>query len=113
MKTFKILQFNMQFGQAWDEADPDHAPINLDLTLEEIRGHGADIVLLQEVEHAQPGGAQTNPPPNYNRLRAGLDGYDSYFAYPKADPRELPFGIGLAIFSKMPLRDILRRAVGA
>lgn len=109
MKTFKILQFNMQFGQAWDDADPDHAPINLDLTMEEIRGHGADIVLLQEVERAQYGGAQTDPPPNYSRLRAGLDGYDSYFAYPRADPRELPFGIGLAIFSKTPLRDILRR----
>jgi endonuclease/exonuclease/phosphatase family metal-dependent hydrolase len=109
MTTFKILQFNMQFGQAWDDADPDHAPIDLELTMDEIRGHGADIVLLQEVELAQAGGAQTDPPPNYTQLRAGLDGYDSYFAYPRADPRELPFGIGLAIFSKTPLRDILRR----
>jgi endonuclease/exonuclease/phosphatase family metal-dependent hydrolase len=109
MKTFKILQFNMQYGQAWDDADPDHAPIDLDLTIDEIRGHGADIVLLQEVERGQTGGAQTDPPPNYTRLRAGLNGYDGYFAYPRADPRELPFGIGLAIFSKTPLRDILRR----
>ena len=109
MKTFKILQFNMQYGQVWDEADPDHAPINLDLAISEIRSHGADILLLQEVELAQVGGVQANPPPNYTRLRAGLDGYDSYFSYPRADPRELPFGIGLAIFSKAPLRDIVRR----
>ena len=109
MSTFKILQFNMQYGQAWDDADPDRAPINLDLTLEEIRSHGADVILLQEVELAQRGGVQINPPPNYTRLRAGLNGYHGHFAYPKADPRELPFGIGLAIFSKMPLRDILRR----
>jgi len=109
MKTFRILQFNMQFGQAWDDADPDHAPIDLDLTIDEIRSHDADILLLQEVEHAQAGGAQTVPPPNYARLRAGLDGYDSFFAYPRADPRELPFGIGLAMFSKTPLRDIFQR----
>lgn len=109
MKTFKILQFNMQFGQAWDDADPDHAPIDLDLTIDEIRSHGADILLLQEVERAQAGGAQTVPPPNYARLRAGLDGYDGFFAYPRADPRELPFGIGLAIFSKTRLRDIIQR----
>ena len=109
MKTFKILQFNMQYGQAWDDADPDHAPIDLDLTIDELRSHGADVLLLQEVEHAQAGGAQANPPPNYTRLRAGLDGYDSYFSYPRADPRELPFGIGLAIFSKTPLRDVMRR----
>ena len=109
MKTFKILQFNMQYGQAWDDADPDHAPIDLDLTIDEIRSHGADIVLLQEVERGQTGGAQRDPPPNYTRLRAGLDGFDGYFAYPRADPRELPFGIGLAILSRTPLRDILRR----
>lgn len=109
MTTFKILQLNMQYGQAWDDADPDHAPVNLDLTLDEIRSHGADIVLLEEVELAQPGGVQANPPPNYTRLRAGLNGYDGQFAYPRADPRELPFGIGLAIFSKTPLRDVLRR----
>lgn len=109
MTTFKILQLNMQYGQTWDDADPDRAPVNLDLTLDEIRSHGADIVLLQEVELAQPGGVQANPPPNYTRLRAGLNGYDGYFAYPRADPRELPFGIGLAIFSKTPLRDVLRR----
>lgn len=108
MSTFKVLQFNMQFGQTWDETDPDRAPINLDLTISEILSQNADIVLLQEVEHAQPGGVQSDPPPNYTRLKAALKGYYGYFSYPKADPRELPFGIGLAIFSKTPLRDTFR-----
>lgn len=108
MKTFKVMQFNMQFGQIWDETDADPAPIDLDLTIAEILSHDADVVILQEVEHAQPGGVQIDPPPNYTRLRAALKGYHGYFSYPKADPRELPFGIGLAIFSKTPLRDTIR-----
>jgi endonuclease/exonuclease/phosphatase family metal-dependent hydrolase len=104
MAGFTVLQFNIQFGQIWDEADPDHAPVNLDLAIAEIRRHDADIVLLQEVERALPGGVQPKPPPNYGLLRAALRGYDGVFAYPAADPRELPFGIGLAILSKTPLR---------
>lgn len=108
MSTFKILQFNIQFGQGWDDADPDNAPVNLELTIAEILSHKADIVMLQEVEHAQPDGVQLDPPPNYTRLQTALKGYHSYFSYPKADPRELPFGIGLAIFSKTPLHDTFR-----
>jgi len=106
---FKVLQFNMQFAQGWDDTHPDRAPVNLDLTIAEIRGQEADAVLLQEIEQARPGGVQPDPPPNYTRLREALGGYDSYFSYPKPDPRELPFGIGLAIFSTTPLRDALRR----
>ncbi len=109
MRVFKVLQFNMQFGQNWNDADPDAAPVNLDLTIAEIRKHEADIVLLQEVEQARPGGVQIEPPPNFSRLRAALSNYQSFFAYPKADPRELPFGIGLAILSKTPLLDLMRR----
>ncbi len=108
MSAFRVLQFNMQFGQTWDDAYPDHAPVDLDLTIAEIRSHDADIVLLQEVEHAQPLGAQIDPPPNFTRLRRALTSYDAYFAYPKPDPRELPFGIGLAIFAKTQLRDARR-----
>ncbi len=99
----------MQFGQVWDAADPDNAPIDLDATIAEIQRHDADIITLQEVERAQPGGVQTEPPPNFTRLRAALPGYHSHFSYPRADPRELPFGIGLAIFSKTPLTDPMRR----
>lgn len=108
MNTFRVLQFNMQFGQMWDETYPDRAPIRLAATLEEIRRHNADIVLLQEVEKAQPDGLQAQPPKNYTRLRAELAGYDSWFSYPRADPRELPFGIGLAIFCRTPLHDMMR-----
>jgi len=97
----------MQFGQSWNEANPDVAPINLDLTIAEIRNHDADIVLLQEVEQALPGGVQPEPPPNFIRLKAAFPAYDAFFSYPKADPRELPFGIGLAILSKTPLGDIV------
>lgn len=109
MSAFKVLQLNMQFGQRWDAADPDHAPVDLDQTIREIRSHDADVVLLQEVEQGRPGGGQVVPPPNYARLRAALAGYDGFFSYPKADPSELPFGIGLAIFSKAPLRDTVQR----
>lgn len=98
----------MQFGQIWDDTYPDRAPIRLEATLEEIGRHHADIILLQEVEQALPGGVQFQPPPNYTKLREALSGYDSWFSYPRADPRELPFGIGLAIFSRTPLRDAMR-----
>ncbi|MDB6128618.1 MAG: Endonuclease/exonuclease/phosphatase [Verrucomicrobia bacterium] len=108
MSSFRVLQFNMQFGQIWDETYPDRAPIRLDATLEEIRAHNADIILLQEVEKALPGGVQLKPPPNYMRLHAELPGYDSWFSYPRADPRELPFGLGLAIFSRGQLHDHFR-----
>ena len=102
---FKVLQFNMQFGQIWSEHYPDHAPVRLAATIEEIQSHEADIILLQEVEQARPGGIQLAEPPNYTAIKSALAGYDGYFSYPKADPQELPFGIGLAIFSKTPLRD--------
>lgn len=108
MSKFRVLQFNIQFGQAWDEADPDHAPINLEATIAEIKRHDADIILLQEVEHALPGGQQQQPPPNYGLIKEALTGYHSWFSYPKADPRELPFGIGLAIFSRFALTRVMR-----
>ncbi len=109
MSRFRVLQFNMQFGQVWDDTYPDRAPVRIESTLAEITQHDADIVLLQEVEQGRPGGEQLQPPPNYTRLRAGLCGYDSWFSYPKADPRELPFGIALAIFSRTPLRETMRQ----
>ncbi|MCR6655529.1 MAG: endonuclease/exonuclease/phosphatase family protein [Opitutus sp.] len=105
---FRVLQFNMQFGQGWDDAQPDTAPVNLGATIAEIRRHDADIVMLQEVEHANPGGAQVYPPPNYTRIQRELVGYHGWFSYPKADSLELPFGIGLAIFSRTPLIDTMR-----
>ncbi len=105
MKPFRVLQFNMQYGQVWDDHAPDQAPIRLEETIAEILRHDADLIHLQEVERALPGGGQPYPPPNYERLRAALPGHYGHFAYPPADPRELPFGVGLAIFSRTPLRD--------
>lgn len=104
MSRFRVLQFNMQFGQGWDESDPDHAPIDLGTTVAEIKRHNADIIHLQEVEHARPDGSHPPIPPNYSRLKAELAGYHSTFSFPRPDPRELPFGIGLAIFSRWPLQ---------
>ncbi|MBI5922990.1 MAG: endonuclease/exonuclease/phosphatase family protein [Betaproteobacteria bacterium] len=109
MSTFKVLQFNMQFGRRWDNGDPDHAPIDLELTIADIRGHDADVILLQEVEQVQLDGAQRIPPPNYLRLCVELGGYEGFFSYPKTDLRELPFGVGLAIFSKASLRNTIRK----
>ncbi|MEO6873924.1 MAG: endonuclease/exonuclease/phosphatase family protein [Opitutaceae bacterium] len=109
MSTFRVLQFNMQFGQIWDDTYPDRAPVRLESTLQEIRRHNADIIMLQEVEQTPPGGHQAEPPPNYARLKAALTGYHSWFSYPNPDPRELPFGVGLAIFSRTPLRETMRR----
>lgn len=108
MSRFRVLQFNMQFGQMWDDTWPDRAPIRLESTVAEIRAHDADLILLQEVEQALPEGRQVDPPPHFTRLQRELAGYHGLFGYPRADPRELPFGIGLAIFSRTPLRDHAR-----
>lgn len=111
MNTFRVLQLNMQFGQGWDDNDPDNAPVDLERTIAEIQAQRADLIFLQEVEKALPGGAQTQPPPNFTRLRAAFAGYDSAFAYPRADQRELPFGIGLAIFSKTPITGVFQEDI--
>lgn len=104
---FTALTFNMQFGQSWDPTDPDNAPVVLDDTIEFISSFDADIIFLQEVEQARPGGEQIWPPPNFMALKHGLTGYHSVFAYPKVNPDELPFGIALAIFAKAPLTDFV------
>ncbi len=98
----KILQFNIQYGQAWDPL-LDDGPVNLQASIEEIRSQAPDIVFLQEVEQAGECGKQEWPPPNYSRLKEALKEYDSYFSYPPSNEEELPFGIGLAIFSRYPL----------
>ena len=107
MAAFRVMQFNMQFGQIWDEADPQHAPIRLEETLREIRRQEPDLLFLQEVEHAASPDVYRLTP-HYNCLRQELAGYHSVFSLPDPDPRELPFGIGLAIFSRTPLTDFNR-----
>lgn len=103
MGTFRLLQFNMQYGQVWDPSKPDSAPTRLEDTVRTLSLYDADIIMLQEVEQVQAGGQQVQPPPNFEYLKQALPNYQSVFAYPPQDTRELPFGFGLAIFSRFPI----------
>lgn len=105
---FSALTFNMQNGQVWDDANPDNSPVDVDQTIAFLRGQDADIIFLQEVEPGFEGGAQIEPPPTYGLLREALPQYDAVFGYPIPNPLEIPFGLGLAIFSKTPLADFFR-----
>ncbi len=105
---FSALTFNIQNGQAWDEENPDDTTVNLEGTVAFLREQDADVVFLQEVEQGYEGGKQQDPPPHYSYLKKALPGYDSVFGYPLENPLELPFGLGLAIFSKTPLRNFFR-----
>jgi len=105
---FSALTFNMQNGQIWDDANPDDTPIDLNATAAFLKAQDADVIFLQEVEQGFEGGHQIQPPPNFEFLRSQLPQYDAVFAYPVPNPVELPFGLGLAIFSKTPLHDFYR-----
>jgi endonuclease/exonuclease/phosphatase family metal-dependent hydrolase len=104
---FSAFTLNMQFGQAWDPTDPDRAPIRIEDSISFIREADADVIFLQEVEQARPGGEQVQPPPNFTRLEEALHGYHGVFAYPRVNPDELPFGVALAIFARAPLVDFV------
>ncbi len=106
--TFRFLTFNMQNGQPWNEADPDAEDIDLPGVGRFLQEQNADIICLQEVERGHDGGHQVNPPPNFLKLREMLPDYDAVFAYPLENKTEIPFGLGLAIFSKTKLRDFER-----
>jgi len=105
---FTALTFNMQNGQVWDEQSPDHAAVRLEDTLAFLQEQSPDVIFLQEVERGHDGGRQVEPPPHYEWLKARLAGYDSVFGYPIPNPVEIPFGLGLAIFSRTPLRHFRR-----
>jgi len=105
MSRIKALTFNMQFGQKWDDADPDGAPIDLAGTIEFLKSRKFDILLLQEVEKARPGGEQPDPAPHYQTLKEAFPGWHTIFTWPPLNPDELPFGIGLSIFSRTPLTN--------
>ena len=106
MVHFSVITFNLQFGQIWDKKNPDAAPQDLDRAIAAIRNEAADIILLQEVEQVQPELGQVEPPPNFTRLQAAFPDYHAVFSYPPHNPRELPFGYGLAILSRTPLTDV-------
>ncbi|KAF0095551.1 MAG: endonuclease/exonuclease/phosphatase [Puniceicoccaceae bacterium 5H] len=108
MNQFRVVTFNMQYGQTWDDANPDNAPVDLDATVQLLLEQEADVIMLQEVERVQLDNLQADPPPNFSELKQRLDGYYSLFSYPAFDETELPFGFGQAIFSKAPLHDYQR-----
>lgn len=101
--SFRIATFNMQNGQPWRDDDPFPPVVDLDAAAEFLKGLDADILCLQEVEQGHDGGMQVDPPPNYVVLKKALIGYDSVFSYPLKNETELPFGLGLAIFSRTKL----------
>jgi endonuclease/exonuclease/phosphatase family metal-dependent hydrolase len=105
---FRLLTFNIQNGQPWDPNDPDNPRVDIDGVGRFLASQGADIICLQEVERGYDGGRQIEPPPHFNRLKDMLPGYDAVFSYPQRNKLEIPFGLGLAIFSKTPLRDFQR-----
>lgn len=105
MLRLTVLTFNMQSGQVWDPKNPDGAPFDMNQSVSFIKSRDADIVFLQEVEFPDGDFPDKTKHPNYDILRESLSGYYSCFAYPAATRAHLPFGIGLAIFSKFPLEE--------
>ncbi len=110
---FRVLTFNMQFGQGWNEEDPDNGSICLPDTIEFLQEQSADIIFLQEVERGQPNGLQIHPPENYTQLRLAFPQMQSVFAYPPVNFDELPFGIALAIFARTPLKNFFSEMLPA
>ncbi len=105
---FRFLTFNIQNGQPWDTSDPDDPRVDIEGVGSFLAAQEADVLCLQEVERGYDGGRQIEPPPHYSLLKDMLPGYDSVFAYPLRNKLEIPFGLGLAIFSRTPLRDFDR-----
>lgn len=62
MGTFWALQFNSQFGQRWDAADPDRAPIDLEATIAEIQGHRPDLIFCRRLSRPAPAAGRSNLP---------------------------------------------------
>ncbi len=102
---YTIATFNMQNGQPWNDSEPDCTRIDLEATIAFLHGLNADLLFLQEVEQGHDGGMQVEPPPNFTAMRNAFPDWDAAFAYPPKNSDELPFGIGLGIFSKFPLSE--------
>jgi endonuclease/exonuclease/phosphatase family metal-dependent hydrolase len=103
MARIQIATFNMQFGQLWREDDPDGAPVEVARSVALLRELDADILLLQEVEHAAQAPAADDPTSNFSAIRRAMPDYDAYCVFPISDEPQLPFGLGLAILSRTPL----------
>jgi endonuclease/exonuclease/phosphatase family metal-dependent hydrolase len=103
--SFRVATFNMQNGQPWSEDESFPPVADLDAAVVFLKALDADILCLQEVERGCEWGRQVDPPPNYTVLKQALPGYDSVFSYPLKNETELPFGLGLAIFSRTKLTE--------
>ena len=106
--AFRLLTLNIQNGQPWNDSAPDEPCVDLDGVGHFLLSQNADVICLQEVERGFDGGLQLEPPPHYGMLRSLLPNYDSVFGYPRKNDLEIPFGIGLAIFSRTSLTDFSR-----
>lgn len=106
--AFRLITLNIQNGQPWNESDPDNPAIDLEGVGNFLVSQDADVICLQEVERGYDGGLQIDPPPHYEKLRSMLPTYDSVFGYPLKNTLEIPFGLGLAIFSRTRLSNFLR-----
>jgi endonuclease/exonuclease/phosphatase family metal-dependent hydrolase len=105
---FRLLTLNIQNGQPWDPLDPDRPGEDIESVAEFLLAQEADILCLQEVERGYDGGVQVEPPPNFTALRRLLADCNGVFAYPLKNKCEIPFGLGLAIFSRTPLEEFER-----
>lgn len=105
---FRLLTLNIQNGQPWCDKNPDEPCVDLEAVGAFLVSQDADVICLQEVERGFDGGLQLEPPPHYGKLRGMLPGYDSVFGYPLKNELEIPFGLGLAIFSRTRLLDFKR-----
>lgn len=106
--AFRLITLNIQNGQPWNDADPDNPAIDLEGVGHFLVSQDADVICLQEVERGFDGGLQLDPPPHFEKLRSMLPGYDAVFGYPLKNDMEIPFGLGLAIFSRTRLSNFLR-----
>lgn len=106
--AFRLLTLNIQNGQPWSDATPDEPTIDLEGVGDFLLSQNADVICLQEVEKGYDGGLQLEPPPHYGMLRSLLNNYDSVFGYPLKNESEIPFGLGLAIFSRTKLSGFAR-----
>ncbi|MEX1117315.1 MAG: endonuclease/exonuclease/phosphatase family protein [Terrimicrobiaceae bacterium] len=101
---FTALTLNIQNGEPWTGDEASTPPVDIAGTCRFLASHPVDFLFLQEVEQGYDGGHQVHPAPNYQRLKAALPDYESVFSYPLPNRDEIPFGLGLAIFSRWPLR---------
>lgn len=101
MASLRVLTLNMQNGQVWNPQDPDGAPQDLDQTIAFLSEMDAQVIFLQELELPPADGTGPRAHPNLDRLREALPGYQSCFVYPATKRAHLPFGIGLAIFTRL------------